>query len=77
MPFGSHNKVMYFTEDVGVPLYPIRMMDVEKHNADYMYENINKCLDDPRWDSDYGNLQKVQFDKLDKANERVLELIRK
>ncbi len=76
MPLGSHNKVMYFAEDVGVPLYPIRMMNPKEHNSDYMYNNINDCLADKDWDTNYEKLQKVQFDKLDVANERVLDLIR-
>ncbi len=75
IPFGSHNKVRYFTEDVGVPLYPIRMMDPKKEDENTMYETMTNCLNDSRWEQDYPKLMSEQFDRLHKANEKVIDLL--
>ena len=75
IPIGSHNKVIYFADDVGIPNYAIRMIDQKIENFDFMYDQISRCLHDKKYDKMLPNLIKEQFDKLNKANERVIDIL--
>lgn len=75
IPIGSHNKVMYFAQDVGVPDYSIRMINPEVETVDYMYERIVTCLHDKEYHEILKLRMKEQFAALDKANERVLDCL--
>ena len=75
IPIGSHNKVVYFAKDVGVPDYEIRMIDPETETMDYMYDQISQCLHDKVYEDMLPELIATQFSKLDKANERVLDCL--
>ena len=77
IPIGSHNKVMYFAQDVGVPDYSIRMIDKKTETVDYMYNQIRSCLHDSKYDTVLPSLMKREFEKLEQANERVLDVLKK
>jgi len=75
IPIGSHNKVIYFAKDIGVPEYSVRMIEPAVETIDYMYASISKCLDDKEYDEKLPELVNEQFEKLYAANERVLDIL--
>jgi polysaccharide pyruvyl transferase WcaK-like protein len=75
IPIGSHNKVVYFAKDVGVPDYSIRMIDPNIETVDYIYDQITRCLHDKEYDKILPKLIDEQFSKLYNANERILDYL--
>jgi len=73
IPFGSHNKVRYFMDEIGAPDYSIKMIDPQIENSDTIYESIKTCLNDKNFDDLIIKEQKSQFSRLDSVCLKMLD----
>lgn len=76
IPLGSHPKLRYFLDDVGVPDYSSPLVDPFQETADYLFENIKACLDDSEYKAILDCSLGKQLQVLRDFNEQVFDLLK-
>ena len=72
---GSHPKLRFFAEDVGLARYNLPLMDPLRETADEMYKTIRGCLDNAAYKEEVRKSLHGELEKLKTFNARVLDLV--
>ena len=72
---GSHPKLRFFAEDVGLTRYNLPLTDPRRETADEMYKIIRDCLDNAAYKDQVRSSLNIELAKLKSFNQRLLDVV--